>query len=114
MKIKVTKKEMINRYDTIICIGYCDAQYLLKFENKIAYSTRVEGWACDYYDINNILISTGYAPLTEKKSIRSYEILSKYEDKAREIVCNYSLNYEEQKKQVRLLLESFITEVTKK
>lgn len=67
IKYKTTKKAMKESYKTIIKIGYCDAQYLLKFENIIAYSTRVEGWSCDYYDIEGILISTGYAPIENKK-----------------------------------------------
>ena len=65
-KIKATKKAMKESYNTIITIGYCNAQYLLQYENEIAYSARSEGWACDYYDINNVLISTGYAPLESK------------------------------------------------
>ena len=38
MKFKTTKKAMRENYTKIIKIGYGDAQYLLKFENEIAYS----------------------------------------------------------------------------
>jgi hypothetical protein len=107
-KLKTTKKAMSNEYNKIIKIGYCDAQYLLKFENEFAYSTRAEGWACDYYDIGGVLISTGYAPLADKNAKHDYETTKKYEDKAREIVCDYKIPYDEQEKQVKTLLDEFI------
>jgi hypothetical protein len=112
MKFKATKKQMRDSYNTIISIGYCDAQYLLQYENEIAYSTRAEGWACDYYDIDGVLISTGYSPLSEKNARRDYETVRKYDKQAMDIVCNYNLSYEEQKTQVKSLLDEFIEEVT--
>lgn len=113
MKIKATRKSMKESYNTIICIGYCEAQYLLQYENEIAYSTRAEGWACDYYDINGVLISTGYAPLTEKNSKRDYATTRKYEEQAQKIVCDSSIPYDEKPVKVRALLNEYITEVTK-
>lgn len=110
MKFKTTKKEMKENYNTILSIGYCNAQNLLKFENEIAYSTRSEGWACDYYDINNVCISTGYAPIGEHVD---YETLKKYDDLARTITCDYSIPYEEQKNKVHELLNEFVNEVVK-
>lgn len=113
MKTKVTKKEMKNRFDKIVCVSYCTLQYLLQYENPQYYSTRAEGWACDYYVINNVLISTGYAPLESRNTKKiSYDTMRSYDDKAREIVYNYKLGYEEQQKQVSELLEKFIEEVT--
>lgn len=111
MKFKVTKKEMKSNYNRIIKVGYCNAQFLLKYIEPIAYSTRAEGWACDYYDINGVLLSTGYAPIESKNTNSSYEIVKRYDNMAREIACNYALNYEEQKAQVSMLLQSFVKEV---
>jgi len=113
MKIKTTKKSMKDSYDQIVKIGYCNAQFLLKFENETAYSTRAEGWACDYYDVNGVLISTGYAPLESKNTYCNYDLVKKYDDQAREIICNYSHNWEQQQEQVKALLNEFIAEVTK-
>lgn len=110
MKIKVTRKEMKNQFNKIIGIGYCDLQFLLKYEDPFAYSTRSEGWACDYYNINGILISTGYAYLDSKNTKRDYKIIREYDYKAREIVCNYDLPYEEKKEQVTKLLNNFIAD----
>jgi hypothetical protein len=110
MKFKTTKKNMRQNYHTIITIGYCDAQYLLQYENPIAYSTRAEGWACDYYDIDNVLITTGYAPLSEKNSKRDYDIMKKYDNEAMKIVHS-NIDWKTQKEKIRLLLNDFINEV---
>lgn len=108
-KIKVTRKAMKEEYSKIIGIGYCNAQYLLKFEEPFAYSTRAEGWACDYYNINGVLISTGYSHIDSKNAKTNYETTKKFEDKAREIACNYNLTYEEQKEQITSLLNEFVS-----
>jgi len=110
-KYKTTKKAIKEDYSKIAMISYCSAQYLLRYEEPFAYSERAEGWACDYYDINGILISTGYAPIDSKNTHCNYDIVKKYDDKAREIACDYSLNYEQQKTQVTELLAKFIKEI---
>ena len=110
-KSKTTKIAIKSRYDKIVKIGYCNAQFLLKFEEPTAYSERSEGWACDYYDVDGVLISTGYAPIEGKNTHSSYDIVKKYDDAAREIAFNYSLNYEQQKTQVTELLAKFIKEI---
>lgn len=106
MKMKTTKKNMKESYDKILKIGYCDAQYLLQFEEPTAYSTRAEGWACDYYDIDGTLISTGYAPIGESVD---YKTVKEYEEKAREIIRNDEV-YEDKKIKVNELLKEFISQ----
>ena len=108
MKFKATKKQMRENYNKIICIGYCEAHYLLRYKNPIAYSAGVYGWSCDYYDIDGILISTGYAPIGKSPD---YNIIRKYNNKASKIISNYNLSYEKQKKQVNKLLSEFLEEV---
>ena len=110
MKFKTTKKEMNSNFNTIISIGYCNAQYLLKYQQPIAYSTRAEGWACDYYEVDNVLISTGYAPITPKNSKINYDMLKKYDDRACEIACDWSLDYQEKCKRIEPILKEFIKE----
>jgi hypothetical protein len=110
MKFKVTKKEMKDNYCKIVKIGYCNAQYLLHYVKPIAYSTRVEGWACDYYDINNVLISTGYAPIESKNTNSNYDIVKSYNDNAREIV-NSNKDYKLKISDVNSLLEKFIEKI---
>ena len=84
----------------------------MKFEEPIAYSERAEGWACDYYNVDDVLISTGYAPVESMNTHCDYETVRKYDDQAREIACDYSLKWEEQQEKIRTLLAEFIKEVT--
>jgi hypothetical protein len=106
MKFLATKKQMREEYFTIISIGYCDAQNLLHYENPIAYSAGQSGWACDYYDVNCKLISTGYSPLKDAHATTNYETLLDYDKKAREITYSNEYLYEEKKTLVHdLLLE---------
>ena len=109
MKFKATKKQMRENYHHIIHIGYCNGQHLLGYENAIAYSARAEGWACDYYDVNGILISTGYAPLNDKNAKASYDLIKSYDDKAAHIAYGNN-TYEEKQAAVRVLLSEFVKE----
>ena len=104
-KYKVTRKEIKERFSTILKIGYCNAQHLLSCENEFAYSTRAEGWACDYYNIDGIIISTGYAPIGKETN---YNLLREYEQKAEKIRYNYDLKWEDRKEQINELLSEYI------
>ena len=109
MKFKVTRKEMKENYDAIISVGYCKAQNLLRYQDPIAYSAGVNGWACDYYDVGGVLISTGYAPIGESPD---YDVLRKYESQAEKIGYDYNLSYGERRRQINNLLNEFTAEVT--
>ena len=111
MKLKATKRDVKARYNYIAKIGYCNAQHLLNYEEPFAYSERTEGWACDYYDIDGVLISTGYAPIESKNTKCDYDTVRKYDEMAEKIAYNYDLKYEEQKVQVEDLLQQFISEI---
>lgn len=110
-KYRTTKKAMKESYDKIICVSYCNLQNLLRFQEPFAYSARSEGWACDYYDVDGILISTGYAPLDSKRTHSTYDICKKYDIAAEKIIYDYSLSYEEQREKVNALLMEYIKEV---
>jgi hypothetical protein len=103
MKFKTTKKEM--RDCNPLRVGYCKAQYLLSYESPIAYSAGDYGWACDYYNIDGVWISTGYSPIGRAVD---YEMLKTYEYKAAAIQCDYSLGYEEKKEKTKKLLKEWI------
>ena len=109
MKIKTTKKEILNSGYHIIKIGYCDAQYLLYYNMADYYSAGVYGWSCDYYkfDEHSVIISTGYLPIGVQCN---YELLKKYNAKAQKIIYNYKLSYKEQKNKVQKLLKAYLTE----
>ena len=110
-KTKATKKEMKQKYNKIISIGYHNLQSLLDYENPIAYSAYRDGWACDYYVVKNILISTGYNPLKNKNVKRaSFDVIMQYEDAARSIRYDYNLPFEQKKERLSSLLNQFINE----
>ena len=86
MKFKTSKKTIREGYHKIISVSYCDLQSLLKYESPVAYSTRIEGWACDYYDIDGVCICEGYSPIGNKNTIKNnYELVREYENKAKEV-----------------------------
>ena len=104
MKFKTTKKAVRAGYAHIIGTGYCSLQNLLYFRDPVAYSTRAEGWACDYYDFGSTVISTGYAPLATRNAMVSYERVRWYDDQAKAIIAQYDTPYEQRKEQVEALL----------
>ena len=111
MKFKATKKQIKNNYSKIYSIGYCGAQYLLDGINPFAYSKGVYGWSCDYYEIENICISTGYNTIGENIN---YDLVKKYDNKAKAIFNDYNVDYQKRKKKVNKLLIKFINELKQK
>ena len=108
-KIKVSKKDMRENY-RIVSAGYCDMQNLLHFKYPVAYSSGQYGWCCDYYNINNVVISTGYSPLSNKNMYCDYESIRKYEKMARDILSNNSIKWEDKEKEIENILIQFIEE----
>lgn len=111
IKTRVTQKAIRANYSKIIRIGYCDAQYLLKYTDPMYYTTRAEGWASDVYDIDGVAISTGYAPFGNIKPL--YDLTEAYERRAEEIYKDPVKSYDERKKTIEELLKAFIKEVIK-
>lgn len=105
MKLQTTKKAINSNFSKIIRIGYCDLQNLLEYSTPFAYSAGLYGWACDYYEIDNVCISTGYQPIGKHVN---YELIKEYETKAEKIRYNNSLEYSERKAQISELLNEFI------
>ena len=111
MKFKTTKKDIKENYFRIIGIGNGQAQNLLKYENPVAYSERSEGWACDYYDIDATIISTGYEPLSSRQAKASHDVIRYYDNIARKIVDDnraLDISYDKTKNELRTLIREFI------
>ena len=107
MKLQATKKQM-RQHHRIISIGYCDAESLLNYQEPFAYSAGINGWACDYYYANGVLLSTGYSPLSNKNTKDGYKVIRDYNDKARTIVHS-DIDYETKKEQVNSLLMEMVS-----
>lgn len=109
MKIRVKEKDIKEGFKNIICVGYCDIQYLLYYKEADFYTAGAYGWKADFYKINNnTIISTGYAPIG---TIRNYKINEKYDEKARKIVLNYDMKYETKVKKLDKMIEKYVNEM---
>ena len=119
-KIKSSKKDVKEASYKILSIEYCEAQYLLKCEEPVCYCSGVYGWYCDNYDMKaygyNLTISTGYSPISDqnidKETLKNkYDIIKKYEEKARKIQNESRGSWEETRKKLQKNLQKFVDEV---
>jgi hypothetical protein len=105
MKFKTTKKAIMNSYDNIISVGYCNLQSLLSCEEPIAYICGGEGWKADIYDFSNVAIVTGYQPFGNIKT--SYEFCKPFETEARK-TKETDYDYSSVKSKLEKIINDFI------
>ncbi len=111
MKYRTTKKAIKETENRIISVNYCNLQFLLNATEPFAYSTRTEGWACDYYEIpRGICVSTGYAPIGKDVS---YDLCREYDKKAEQI-CRETSDWKSRKAKLDSLLEDFAGDIEAK
>ena len=119
MKFKTTSKTIKQNYaqNYILSIGYCDLQFLLKYESPCAYTSGIYGWNYDLYEIDGIAICTGYRGQPKGKNF-DYSLVRKYDDKARKILDTRKKDNEtwaqfdnKKRKAMKKLLNSFLKEV---
>lgn len=106
MKFKTTKRNIMNNYFNVYSVGYCDLDRLLQYREPIAYTCGVYGWNADVYEIDGIVIVTGYRPFGK---VIKYDLVKEYKQKANELKNGF--NYEESKNNMEKLLNEFITKV---
>ena len=107
MKLKASKKEF--KGSNVLKVNYCKLQYLLSYKQPFAYSSGVNGWSCDYYYLDNFIISTGYQPIGQAVN---YEALKHYENLACKIVNNLNTTYKEKITLIDNLIQDFINDPT--
>jgi hypothetical protein len=108
MKFKTTRKAVKENGGIILEAGYCDLQTLLGNVDPTAYTSGVYGWNADIYDIDGVIIVTGYRPFG---NYYNYDLVHEYEDKARKIAGDYNTPWEERRDAVNKLLDEFINKV---
>lgn len=82
MKSKMTFKAMKNSANTVVSIGYCEAQHLLKYEDAVGYAATESGWACDLYRLGyNRCIVTGY----QTSRAKTHELTKEQHQELREL-----------------------------
>lgn len=110
MKVKVTMKQIRNNYYSIIGIPYCNAYYLLSFQDPNFYTCGVYGWNNDIYEISDfVAISTGCRNLGGNVKY-DYEILENYENQAKNIMHS-RIPLEDKRVKVNSLLNEFVQSV---
>lgn len=118
MKTRTTRKAVKERFDTIIEVGYCDIQALLRAAHAepFGYTCGVYGWNADIYNISynndSVAIVTGYQPFGNYKA--SYDTCKKYEDIARAALDAKTfkdINAPEFIAEMQALLNDFIVKV---
>lgn len=105
----MTRKEIINNFNKVYSVGYCDMQYLLRYQNRIGYNTGIYGWNFDVYVVDGIAICTGYRNTPGQRI--DYDILKKYEKRAEKIAKDYTITYVSAKNRINKLLQKFMEEI---
>ena len=106
-------KYICNNYNKVFRAGYCDLQYIMKYEDPIYYNSGVYGWNCDVYCdfAKDIAITTGYRNMRGERI--PDEILEKYTAIAKEISENYKMPYAEMKEKLDENRRNFFDELDK-
>ena len=102
MKLKTTKKQIRESAYQLYAVGYCELDRLLAYQSPFAYSSGVYGWSCDYYNLDGVIISTGYSPIGESIA---YDLQKKYNNLAKKAHSRDEMGE---------LLQDFLNEITKK
>jgi hypothetical protein len=103
-----------NNFKKVYRVGYCELEYIYRYEEPQYYNSGVYGWNCDIYiDYSrDIAITTGYRNMAGK--VIPSDILKKYSDIAEDIIKNMrSLPYDEVKTMLDKNKEDFLNELNK-
>lgn len=75
MKTRTTRTQMYNYWgkDNIVCLGYCEIQFIAPYLCETNYTCGVYGWNANIYDCESFAICTGYRPFgTYNKKLSDY------------------------------------------
>ena len=113
MKTHATMKYVKDVWNNVYQCGYCDLQYIMKYEEPMYYNAGVYGWNCDIYcDYKrDIAISTGYRNMRGK--MIPNELIEKYSKIAKEICKDWSKPFDKIKAELELNKENFLDELAK-
>lgn len=109
MKEQITRKEVNRRFRKVYSAGYCELQFLFKYEDPIYYTCGGYGWDADIYTFGDIAIVTGYRPFGVPLE---WAMVQEYEGSARAIYSDYCISYSEKERRIKALLKRFIDEIT--
>lgn len=94
MAIRITKKEIKNRFPNRIYTGYCNLQHLFPESMRTYYTTRAEGWGNDIHMIDgDTVLITGYDAFGNIHV--DYETAKMWDEKAAGLYKRCDYNYQE-------------------
>ena len=103
MKIKTTRKAIVNSSENLVSVGYCDLQTLLRNHSPIAYTSGVYGWNFDVFKVYGMTICTGYRGMPGRRANN----IGEYEAKARAVYDDKNISYKEMGDKIEALLKEF-------
>lgn len=103
MKYKTTAKALRENAYNLRSAGYCDLQNLLRAHGANAYTSGVNGWNFDVYEVYGLTICTGYRGMLGKR----LDGIAEYEEKAATVWSDYIKSYDERCEEVEQLLHEF-------
>lgn len=110
MKYKTTKAAVMNGYNNVISIGYCNLQSLLSYYDAEAYTSGVYGHNADVYRVgSSTAIVTGSRPFGN--ITHRHDVIGKYEAEAQMI--DYHIDYQKRKEIAADIMKRFLEEVLK-
>lgn len=105
MKVQITQKTIKNYYgDYIYSVGYCDCWHLTRGIEPFAYNCGVYGWNCDYYEIENVCICTGYRPHGKSTHAKT----KVFEEQAKKAYNNNNYKYETKLKKIATIRKNWV------
>ncbi len=111
MKKQTTMKAIVNNWKNVYETGYCDLQFIFKYEEPQYYNNGIYGWNCDIYTdaIRDIAITTGYRNMRGKMIPR--ELIEKYSNIAKEIMDYRNKSYQQVMDELNANKENFLDEL---
>ena len=110
MAKEVSKRKMQRAYGkNLVYVPDGTMQIFKWVTERTSYSTRVEGWACDYYEFDDLCISEGYDPAG--KRAMCYEECQPFRKAADDLYDRYirsEITSEERVKMLQNLLDDFV------
>lgn len=115
--MRITKRELNNKYYYIIRAGYCEFQTLCRCAGvrDIGYACGVYGWNWTAYEFRTkddtpVIVCTGYRDMTGER----VKGLEKYEQKAKAIANDWSIDYKTKVKKEKANAKAFANAIYKK
>jgi hypothetical protein len=103
MAYKTTRKAIVDGAENVKSAGYCDLQCLLYNHSSTAYTAGVYGWNFDVYNVYGVTICTGYRGMPGPRLTG----ITEYESKAKAVLDNRGMTYDEKRNAVEKLLKEF-------